>query len=70
MYVEGAGGISTTEDGSHRQVRGQTSPGFSQGALLRHLSSQVRPDTRRVSIDEDADPDHGAGLEMTRLGEW
>lgn len=70
MNAEGAGGVSTTEDGSHTQVRGQTgSSRFSQRALLRHLSSQVCTDSSWVSIDEDADPDHCASLEMKQMND-
>lgn len=68
MNAEGAGGISTTEDWGHTQVRWQTaSSRFSQWALLRHLGSQVCPDSSRVGIDEDANPDHCASLEMRKM---
>ena len=66
--AEGAGGISTTEDGGHPQVRRQAgSSGISQGALLRHLCSQVGADPGWVGVDEDADPDHRANLETKQI---
>lgn len=65
MNAEGAGGISTTEDGGHTQVRWQTtSSRFSQRTLLRHLGSQVCTDSGWVGIDEDANPDYRTSLEM------
>lgn len=70
MDAEGAGGISSAKDGGHSQVRGQTaSSGISQGALLGHLRGQVGAYSSRVGVDEDADPDHRAGLEMKRMND-
>lgn len=63
MDAEGARRISSTKDRGYAQVRGQaTSSGISQGALLRHLCSQVGAYSSRVGVDEDADPDHRANL--------
>lgn len=70
MDAEGAGGISSAKDRGHSQVRGQTaSSGISQGALLGHLRGQVGAYSSRVGVDEDADPDHRAGLEMKRMND-
>lgn len=61
--AEGAAGIVPGEDGRHPQVRREPSrPGVSQGALLRHLGSQVGADPRRVGVDQDPDPDDRARL--------
>lgn len=66
MDAEGAGGISSTKDGRYAEVRRQTaSSGISQRALLRHLRGQVGAYSSRVSVDEDADPDHRADLKQT-----
>lgn len=70
MNAEGAGGISTTEDRGHTQVRWQTtSSRFSQSALLRHLGGQVCTDSGWVGIDEDADPDHCTSLEVKQMND-
>lgn len=70
MDAEGAGRISSTKDGSHPQVRGQTaSSGISQRALLGHLCGQVGAYSGWVGVHEDANPDHRANLEMKQVND-
>lgn len=63
MDAEGAGGVVSSEDGRHSQVRGETPRArISQGALLGDLCSQVGAYSCRVGVDEDTDPDDRARL--------
>lgn len=65
MNTEGAAGISTSEDRSDAEVvRKDGSSRIAQGALLRYLCGQVGADPCRVCVDENANPNDSASLEM------